>query len=99
MVLHDSHHMSVSGDCGESEPSSAASEDVLDLQEAFVNTERLRDSVSLLLNGLGEDVSREGLRDTPKVSHIASLHLCMPGPIPMCAPISDTLSGFIPVHL
>lgn len=36
------------------------------------STERLQEAVRILIQGLGEDVSREGLRDTPKVSSIAS---------------------------
>ena len=32
------------------------------------STERLQEAVRILIQGLGEDVSREGLRDTPKVS-------------------------------
>lgn len=62
------HRMSLAGDCSESVPSSAASEDAIDLPEPFVNSEQLRDSVTLLLKGIGEDISREGLKDTPKVS-------------------------------
>ena len=31
------------------------------------STERLQDAVRVLIQGLGEDVAREGLRDTPKV--------------------------------
>lgn len=30
--------------------------------------ERMQQAVRVLLQGLGEDVNREGLRDTPKVS-------------------------------
>ena len=36
------------------------------------STERLQEAVRILIQGLGEDVSREGLRDTPKVSSTAS---------------------------
>ena len=31
------------------------------------SSERLQDAVRVLIQGLGEDVAREGLRDTPKV--------------------------------
>ena len=55
------------GDCGESMPSSAASEDTLEIGEADINLSRLQDAVHLILGGIGENVSREGLRDTPKV--------------------------------
>ena len=56
------------GDCADSMPSSAASEDTLDIPDADINIGRLQDAVNLLLRGIGEDVKREGLRDTPKVS-------------------------------
>ena len=36
------------------------------------STERLQEAVRILIQGLGEDVSREGLRDTPKVSTTSS---------------------------
>ena len=36
------------------------------------SAERLQEAVRILIQGLGEDVSREGLRDTPKVSSTAS---------------------------
>jgi len=55
------------GDCSESMPSSAASEDTLDLPEADISSARLQNAVSVLLQGIGEDVEREGLRDTPRV--------------------------------
>ena len=31
------------------------------------SSERLQDAVRVLIQGLGEDAAREGLRDTPKV--------------------------------
>ena len=32
---------------------------------------RLQSAVRVLLSGVGEDISREGLRDTPKVQYFA----------------------------
>lgn len=55
------------GDCGDSMPSSTASEDTLDINESDISIARLQDAVGTLLRGIGEDVEREGLRDTPKV--------------------------------
>lgn len=60
------------GDCSDSLPSSSASEDAIEMPEQYVSTERLQSAVSLLLEGLGEDVLREGLRDTPKVCTLLS---------------------------
>lgn len=56
------------GDCGDSMPSSTASEDTLEIGEADVSLVRLQNAVHSLLSGIGEDVCREGLRDTPKAS-------------------------------
>ena len=56
------------GDCSDSMPSSAASEDTLEINEADINVSRIQEAVHMLLRGVGEDISREGLRDTPKVS-------------------------------
>lgn len=58
------------GDCGDSMPSSAASEDTLEIGEADVSLTRLHDAVHVLLGGIGEDLSREGLRNTPKVRFV-----------------------------
>jgi len=55
------------GDCSESMPSSAASEDTLDIPESDISLARLQDAVSVLLQRIGEDTEREGLRDTPRV--------------------------------
>lgn len=73
------------GDCSDSMPSSAASEDTLELAETDINLNRIQDAVQLLLRGIGEDASREGLRDTPKVGSVAGLladedcHMCSAG--------------------
>ena len=40
--------------------------------------QRLQSAVRVLLSGVGEDISREGLQDTPKVQHtlcLASFYL------------------------
>lgn len=48
-------------------PSSAASEDTLETADAEINLARIQEAVHLLLRGIGEEVGREGLRETPKV--------------------------------
>lgn len=67
MGLVDPRPTAFYGDCSDSMPSSAASEDTLEIAEAEISLGRLQDSVNLLLRGIGEDIDREGLRDTPKV--------------------------------
>ena len=63
------------GDCGDSMPSSTASEDTLEIGEADVSLTRLQEAVRLLLGGIGEDISREGLRDTPKVGWVGFVYV------------------------
>lgn len=73
MAFVDPRAAAFYGDCSDSMPSSAASEDTLEIAEADVNVGRIQDAIHLLLRGLGEDVNREGLRDTPKVRQLSEL--------------------------
>ncbi len=53
--------------------SADASESCLDQQSPIPSSERLeslQDAVRSIIVGIGEDVTREGLRDTPKVGHV-----------------------------
>ena len=59
-------------DCTDSPPSSAASEDVVDMCEPELSLGRLKEAVQVLLHGIGEDAAREGLRDTPRVSRVSA---------------------------
>lgn len=43
------------------------SADAIEGCDPAVNLERLQDAVQALIAGVGEDVNRDGLRDTPKV--------------------------------
>ena len=50
---------------------------------------RLQSAVRVLLSGVGEDISREGLRDTPKVGYTATWVFSLP-----CKPLlSSTLNA------
>ena len=57
------------GDCLDTSPSSAASDDAEEICDADLSFTRLQRAVRLLLEGIGEDIDREGLRDTPKVNN------------------------------
>ena len=54
-------------DCLDTPPSSAASDDAEEICDADLSFTRLQGAVRLLIEGIGEDIDREGLKDTPKV--------------------------------
>ena len=61
-------------DCLDTPPSSAASDDAEGICDADLSFTRLQGAVRLLLEGIGEDIDREGLRETPKVNTIVIRH-------------------------